>query len=170
MITIQALKEGWDCPFAYILCSVANTTSPTAVEQLLGRVLRMPYAKIRTQEELNRAYAHVSSRSWINAQNKLYERLVSMGFEEEEAKEYTYQYPMSGMSDVPQEKVFSVTLNEKPDLSSLDLAEKATVEVVEQESGEVVLKVKGAMTDEVITKISKTIKGKDKKEFQLHVC
>ena len=167
VITIQALKEGWDCPFAYILCSVANTTSPTAVEQLSGRVLRMPYAKIRTQEELNRAYAHVSSRSWINAQNKLYERLVSMGFEEEEAKEYTYQYPISGMSDVPQEKSFSVTLKSKPDLSSLDLAEQATVEVVEQESGGVVLKVKGAMTDDVINKISKTIKGTDKKEFQL---
>lgn len=168
VITIQALKEGWDCPFAYILCSVANTRSPTAIEQLLGRVLRMPYAKTRTQEELNRAYAHVSSKTWMNAQNKLYERLISMGFEEQEAEEFTaYQYPISGMSDVPQEKAFSVRLSESPDLSSLDLAEQATVEIEEQESGEVILKVKGNMTDDVITKISKTIKGKDKKEFEL---
>jgi type III restriction enzyme len=167
VITIQALKEGWDCPFAYILCSVANTRSPTAIEQLLGRVLRMPYAKIRTQEELNRAYAHVSSKTWINAQNKLYERLVSMGFEEQEAQEFTHQYPMSGMSDVPQEKFFSVTLSEAPDLSSLDLAEQATVEIEEQKGDAVVLKVKGMMTEEAITKIAKTMKGKDKKEFQL---
>lgn len=167
VITIQALKEGWDCPFAYILCSVANTRSPTAIEQLLGRVLRMPYAKLRSQEELNRAYAHVSSKTWINAQNKLYERLVSMGFEEEEAKEFTYQYPISGMSDVPQEQSFSVTLSVAPDLSELDLEEQASVEIEEQETGTVKLKVKGYVTDEVITKISKKIKGKDKKEFEL---
>ena len=39
VITVQKLREGWDCPFAYILCSVAELNSPTAVEQL-GRVLR----------------------------------------------------------------------------------------------------------------------------------
>ena len=168
VITIQALKEGWDCSFAYILCSVANTRSLTAVEQLLGRVLRMPYAKLRSQEELNRAYAHVSSRSWVNAQNKLYERLVSMGFEEEEAKEFTYQIPMSGVDKEQPEKEFSVTLSEKPDLTGLDLAEQATVEVEEQENGEVILKVKGTMNDDVIQKISKKVKKKkDRDQFHL---
>jgi len=53
VITVQALKEGWDCSFAYVLCSVANTRSSVAVEQLLGRVLRMPYATLRSQPELN---------------------------------------------------------------------------------------------------------------------
>ena len=28
IITVNALKEGWDCPFAYILASLANKTSP----------------------------------------------------------------------------------------------------------------------------------------------
>lgn len=168
VITIQALKEGWDCPFAYILCSVANTRSPTAVEQLLGRVLRMPYARERSQEPLNRAYAHVSSKTWINAQNKLYERLISMGFEEEEAKEFTYQIPMSGMHTISENKPFSVTLSETPDLSGLDLAEQASVEIEEQDTGEVVLTVKGQMTDEVIEKISKKVKKKaDRNQFQL---
>lgn len=167
VITIQALKEGWDCSFAYILCSVANTRSPTAVEQLLGRVLRMPYARLRSQAELNRAYAHVSSKTWINAQNKLYERLVSMGFEEEEAKEFTYQYQMPGVQDVQQERFFTVTLSEAPDLSGLDLDESASVELEHQDGGEVVLKVKGIVTDDVITKIAKTVKGKDKQEFML---
>ena len=45
IITVNALKEGWDCPFAYILASVANKTSRVDVEQILGRILRQPYAK-----------------------------------------------------------------------------------------------------------------------------
>lgn len=40
IITVQALKEGWDCPSAYVLCSVANITSNTDTIQLLGRVMR----------------------------------------------------------------------------------------------------------------------------------
>ena len=52
---MQALREGWDCPFAYILCSVQNIRSATAVEQLLGRVLRMPYAARRSHPALNKA-------------------------------------------------------------------------------------------------------------------
>ena len=39
VITIEALKEGWDCSFAYVFCSVANIRSATDVEQLLGRVM-----------------------------------------------------------------------------------------------------------------------------------
>lgn len=40
IITVNALKEGWDCPFAYILASLANKTSQVDVEQILGRILR----------------------------------------------------------------------------------------------------------------------------------
>ena len=36
IITVNALKEGWDCPFAYILASLANKTSKVDVEQILG--------------------------------------------------------------------------------------------------------------------------------------
>ena len=43
IITINALKEGWDCPFAYILASLADKSSAVDVEQILGRVLRQPY-------------------------------------------------------------------------------------------------------------------------------
>lgn len=43
IITINALKEGWDCPFAYILASLADKSSAIDVEQILGRVLRQPY-------------------------------------------------------------------------------------------------------------------------------
>lgn len=82
IITVQALREGWDCPFAYVLCSLQPLSSATAVEQLLGRVLRMPYAKRRSRESLNRAYAHVCEATFAHAAGALVDRLVgSMGFE-----------------------------------------------------------------------------------------
>ncbi|MBP2151609.1 hypothetical protein [Xanthobacter flavus] len=43
-----------------MFCSVQNIGSATDAEQLLGRVLRMPYARRRKADALNRAYAHVS--------------------------------------------------------------------------------------------------------------
>jgi type III restriction enzyme len=82
IITVQALREGWDCPFAYILCSLQPLSSATAIEQLLGRVLRMPYASKRKRDALNRAYAHVCEATFAQAAGALVDRLVSnMGFE-----------------------------------------------------------------------------------------
>ena len=82
VITVQALREGWDCPFAYVLCSLQKLTSATAVEQLLGRVLRMPYAQRRGREALNRAYAHVCAAEFSSAAHALADRLIGhMGFE-----------------------------------------------------------------------------------------
>lgn len=36
IITVEALAEGWDCPFAYVLATVANKSSKVSVEQLVG--------------------------------------------------------------------------------------------------------------------------------------
>jgi type III restriction enzyme len=44
IITKQALQEGWDCPFAYVLCSLAASSNLTAMTQLIGRILRQPGA------------------------------------------------------------------------------------------------------------------------------
>lgn len=87
VITVEALKEGWDCSFAYVFCSVARIQSATDVEQLLGRVLRMPYAKRRKAAALNRAYAHVSETRFGAAAQTLTDKLIDMGFEEEEAQQ-----------------------------------------------------------------------------------
>lgn len=82
VITVDALKEGWDCSFAYVLCSVQNLRSNQAVEQLLGRVLRMPYARRRKSPALNRAYAHVVARTFADAANALVDKLTEgMGFD-----------------------------------------------------------------------------------------
>lgn len=87
IITVEALKEGWDCSFAYVFCSVARIQNATDVEQLLGRVLRMPYAKRRKAVALNRAYAHVSETKFGAAAQTLTDKLIDMGFEEEEAQQ-----------------------------------------------------------------------------------
>lgn len=87
VITVQALKEGWDCSFAYIFCSVSRVRSAVDVEQLLGRVLRMPYAKRRNAPELNRAYAFLSEADFGEAARTLVSKLVAMGFEEDEASD-----------------------------------------------------------------------------------
>lgn len=82
VITVEALKEGWDCSFAYVLSSLQSVSSAKDVEQLLGRVLRMPYAKDRGQESLNKAYAHIVATNFAEAASNLKDRLVqNMGFE-----------------------------------------------------------------------------------------
>lgn len=82
VITVEALKEGWDCSFAYVLSSLQSVNSAKDVEQLLGRVLRMPYAKDRTQAPLNKAYAHIVATNFAEAASNLRDRLVqNMGFE-----------------------------------------------------------------------------------------
>jgi type III restriction enzyme len=81
VITVQALREGWDCPTAYVLCSIAEQASARAVEQLLGRVLRLPGARRKQEPALNLAYAFVVSPSFAAAAQGLKDALVEAGFE-----------------------------------------------------------------------------------------
>ncbi len=86
LITVQALREGWDCPFAYVLATVSNVAAPTAVEQVVGRVLRMPYARATGNPALDRAYVFASSLDFSRTLNGLTGALVASGFEREEAR------------------------------------------------------------------------------------
>ena len=56
IITKQALQEGWDCPFAYILTVLTNPASQLSMTQLVGRILRQPYAKKTKTIELDESY------------------------------------------------------------------------------------------------------------------
>lgn len=86
IITQRALAEGWDCSFAYVLCSLAVAHSSTSVEQILGRILRMPEAKPFAIPELNRAYAVVRSEAFMETIKDLRECLVNFhGFSVVEA-------------------------------------------------------------------------------------
>jgi type III restriction enzyme len=93
IITVQALREGWDCPFAYVLCSVAEMHSSTAVEQILGRIMRLPKAQRKLNEELNMSYAFAASRNFIEAANALENALVQNGFNRQEAKDLITKFP-----------------------------------------------------------------------------
>ncbi|MCU0967027.1 MAG: type III restriction endonuclease subunit R, partial [Burkholderiaceae bacterium] len=100
IITVQALREGWDCPFAYVLCTVQSVRSATAIEQLLGRVLRMPYATRRTRPALNKAYAFVTEAQTGLSANALADRLIDgLGFDPlDMASMIAPQLPLPGMA------------------------------------------------------------------------
>ena len=59
IITKDALKEGWDCSFAYILALLDNTTATTAMTQMVGRVMRQPHARrVEKSDSLNQCYIY----------------------------------------------------------------------------------------------------------------
>src|SRR3989344_6078177 len=63
IITKEALKEGWDCSFAYILGIIPNTRTESSMTQLVGRVLRQPYAKKTGVKELDESYVYFTRGS-----------------------------------------------------------------------------------------------------------
>jgi len=80
ILTVNALAEGWDCSFAYVLISVANLGAKIAVEQIIGRVIRMPNAKRKTDEALNRSYVFASAPNFNDAANKIIKGLEDNGY------------------------------------------------------------------------------------------
>ena len=58
IITKAALMEGWDCPFAYVLVMLDNTTAQRAITQLVGRVMRQPHARRTEREPLDQCYVY----------------------------------------------------------------------------------------------------------------
>ncbi|WP_298367587.1 DEAD/DEAH box helicase family protein [uncultured Lutibacter sp.] len=80
IITINALKEGWDCPFAYILASLADKSSAVDVEQILGRVLRQPYVQKHKAFQLNLSYVLTASAKFNETLQKIVEGLKASGF------------------------------------------------------------------------------------------
>ncbi|GAB3362807.1 MULTISPECIES: DEAD/DEAH box helicase [Giesbergeria] len=127
VITQKALAEGWDCPFAYILVSMASLSSATAVEQLLGRVLRQPGASHRQAKALNQSYAFVVSRNFAETAGTLRDRLVAgAGFEKREVAEFVTaaqteqaRLDLEGHAGRVMVRPVTITLPEKPDLKSV---------------------------------------------------
>lgn len=125
VITQKALAEGWDCPFAYILVSMASLSSATAVEQLLGRVLRQPGASHRQAKALNQSYAFVVARNFAETAGTLRERLVAgAGFERREVAAFVMaaKQEQSRLDLAGTRAVFTpvpVSLTEKPDLKAV---------------------------------------------------
>ncbi|MEM1086970.1 MAG: DEAD/DEAH box helicase family protein [Pseudomonadota bacterium] len=128
VITQSKLKEGWDCPFAYVLCSVAELGAATAVEQILGRVLRLPNVKRKAREELNTAYAFVASESFGMTAKALTDGLVEgAGFDPIEAERMVRNHHGYGFGEDPADYVH--------DAEPLPEDESTKPEAVEQALG-----------------------------------
>lgn len=84
IITVNALKEGWDCPFAYILASLANKTSQVDVEQIVGRVLRQPHTRKHGISALNMSYVLTSSNDFKATLDGVVKGLNGAGFSEKD--------------------------------------------------------------------------------------
>lgn len=168
VITMEALKEGWDCSFAYVFCSVKQVSSSKDAEQLLGRVLRMPYAKRRVIEDLNRAYAHLATNSLAEAAKGLSDKLVEMGFEELEVATFLRQqdagqgdlFNDNDLPDMSQPKkntpALMVEVNDIVDLTDLSEEDRSNIKVSEVE-GRKVVTVTGQVSEplkEAITKVA----------------
>ena len=78
IITKQALQEGWDCSFAYVLVILTNPSSQNALTQLVGRILRQPYARKTQIRELDESYVFC-----FQQRGKQLLDSIKQGFEEE---------------------------------------------------------------------------------------
>lgn len=93
IITINALKEGWDCPYAYILATLANKTSTVDVEQILGRVLRLPYTQQNNSKFLNLSYVLTCSNDFNTTIQKVVAGLNNAGFSEHDYRIASNELP-----------------------------------------------------------------------------
>ncbi len=159
IITVQALKEGWDCPSAYVLCSVANISSNTDTIQLLGRIMRQPNAKRRKTPQLNRAYAFVLSKAFGSAAQEFAEGLRKKGFEETEAMDAIKPVQLSLFEDDDdeEENLFnqsgSVIVNSEVYDAIAD-ALPEDVEVTSNTDGSGQIAVKADISDESASKVA----------------
>lgn len=171
IITKQALKEGWDCSFAYVFCSVAQVKSDKDIQQLLGRVLRMPYAVPRRQEAMSKAYAHVTTDAFGRAAGELTQSLINIGFNPMEAaaairKEKTPELDLQGGSTgAPELPVITLTLPKAPDFSKIPERDQQRVQFVLNAEGlGGTLEVKDEVDQLTIDAIVSTVSGKAAKE------
>jgi type III restriction enzyme len=81
IITKDALREGWDCPFAYVLAVMDATTAGTALTQMIGRILRQPDAQrySASREELNQSHVFVRMGNVAEAVRQVQAGLQSEG-------------------------------------------------------------------------------------------
>ncbi len=134
IITVNALKEGWDCPFAYILATLANKTSKVDVEQILGRILRQPYTSQHGINLLNLSYVFTSSNDFRNTIDGIIRSLQKVGFSRRDFRDVTSdslevqsQHPFQLMNSLFSDETISEGCEEFParnvELDTNDLEE-----------------------------------------------
>jgi type III restriction enzyme len=113
IITINALKEGWDCPNAYILASLADKSSAVDVEQILGRVLRQPYVCKHQTPLLNLSFVLSASSKFQATLDNIVKALQDSGFSKDDY--YAEEAPEEELTDgdVLQQELFGESDSEK---------------------------------------------------------
>ena len=101
IITVNALKEGWDCPNAYILASLADKSSAVDVEQILGRILRLPYTRKHSVNLLNLSFVLTASSKFRETLDNIIKGLQESGFSRDDY--YAEELP-PGLSEDTAEK------------------------------------------------------------------
>ena len=79
ILTKDALKEGWDCPFAYVLVLLDRTKAENAVTQMVGRVMRMPHVESTKVKELDQCYVICHNSDVRRAVGKVRDGLQNEG-------------------------------------------------------------------------------------------
>ena len=121
IITVNALKEGWDCPFAYVLATVANRTSAVDVEQILGRVLRLPYTQKNASNVLNISYVITSSADFGKTLEKVVSGLNNAGFSSKDCRAKDVEEEES--PNVSSKKQLLLQLEEEKDIPEVNTRE-----------------------------------------------
>lgn len=162
IITVDKLREGWDCPFAYVLCSLRNTSSATAAEQILGRILRQPYAQRKDHQELNKAYAYLTSANFAATVESLRDGLVQNGFERQETKELI-NIPDEGQPEdlFSQQASLTYSTPELPEPAAIPDSLAKKIEVT-PENGTITLK--GSFTEKQIKALQQAFRTPEGKQ------
>ena len=96
IVTKAALQEGWDCPFAYVLCSLAAASNLSAMTQLIGRILRQPYALKTGNAALDECYVvthHAATKDVVTA--------IKNGLEKDGLADLVIEVPNGGAAPNP---------------------------------------------------------------------
>jgi type III restriction enzyme len=121
IITINALKEGWDCPNAYILASLADKSSPVDVEQILGRVLRQPHVTKHKTPLLNLSFVLSASAKFGATLDNIVKALQDSGFSKDDY--YAEEAPEEKLSnnEILQKELFGESDSENENTDDINI-------------------------------------------------
>lgn len=130
IITVNALKEGWDCPFAYVLATLANKSSVVDVTQILGRVLRMPYQRKHSAELLNLSFVFTASNQFHKTLEQVVIGLNKAGFSQRDYRtvDLTVSLPDSKNVETGLQQGDLLTTEDSPQLDEPSNSEKMIVD------------------------------------------
>lgn len=150
IITVNALKEGWDCPFAYILASLADKSSAVDVEQILGRVLRQPYVTKHKDPLLNLSFVLTASSKFQETLGNIVKGLQESGFSKDDY--YAEELPEEELTpnEILQKDLFEKPIENKTPKSDDDF----DVSAIDFNPNEEITKSELPTQNNILTKIT----------------